>query len=169
MSTAFTLERSDAPMRNDIGMDDEQRRAVAQNLSRVLANSYVLMASTHGCHWNVVGPQFPGLHELFEKQYKDLFNAIDDIAERIRALGYFAPANFAAMAAEATIEVDQTANDAEAMLKMLTAANEALARLCREVEEVCDDNDDTATEDLMNARIAAHDGNAWMLRACLPR
>jgi starvation-inducible DNA-binding protein len=169
MSTAFKLERSDLPMRNDIGMEDDQRRRVARHLSRVLADSYVLLARTHGCHWNVVGPQFPGLHDLFETQYREIFGAIDEIAERIRALGYFAPANFGAMAREATIDVDETAEDAESMLEMLVADNEALARGCREVVEVCDQTDDSATEDLMNARIAAHDNHAWMVRACLPR
>lgn len=152
-----------------IGLAPDARRRVAEALVAVLADSYVLLARTHGCHWNVEGPQFPGLHELFEKQYQGLFAAIDEIAERIRSLDLYAPSSLGDMAANSRLDVDASADDASGMLRLLIADNEALARACREVAALCGDAEDTATEDLMNARIAAHDANAWMLRASLPR
>ncbi len=152
----------------DIGIDAERRRQLAEALAPVLADSYVLLGKTHGFHWNVTGPQFKALHDLFEKLYQDLFAAVDDVAERIRALGILAPTSLNAFTAIATLpEVDEVP-DAETMLRLLVADNEAVSRQARRVAELAQRLEDGATEDLMNARMAAHDEAAWMLRASLP-
>lgn len=143
------------------------REKLALALGSVLADAYVLLVRTHGFHWNVRGPQFPGLHALFETHYQELFPAIDEMAERIRALGYFAQCTMGDLTERASLDVGATADDADGKVRRLLQDNEAVGRACREVAELCDEVGDTATEDLMNARMTAHDKNAWMLRACL--
>lgn len=160
---------SDEPMPSDIGLDQEDRRKLAEGLERILADTYLLMAKTHGFHWNVTGPQFASLHELFEKQYKDLFEAVDEVAERMRALGYYAPAGFSQFRQLATLEEESGIPAAQDMLRQLAADHDSMARSCRELINVCDETDDSVTEDLLNARIAVHEKSAWMLRASLAK
>ena len=127
------------------------------------------MAKTHGFHWNVTGTQFSALHALFEEQYKDLFGAVDEIAERMRALGFFAPGGLGQFKQLATLSDEQGVPSAEEMLRKLTADHDAMARSCREVIEICHEMDDSVTEDLMNDRVATHEKMGWMLRASLPQ
>jgi starvation-inducible DNA-binding protein len=151
----------------DIGVEATDRQRIAEALGPVLADTYTLLAKTHGFHWNVTGPQFPALHELFEQLYTDLFEAVDDIAERMRAVGVYAPTSLTAFADLSTLPEVREVPDAETMLRLLIADNEAIARQARQVAELAQGADDGASEDLMNARMAAHDKAAWMLRATL--
>ncbi|MDX6750705.1 Dps family protein [Geminicoccaceae bacterium 1502E] len=160
-------EASHEPLRPEIGLDRDARKALAEGLAQVLADSYTLLGKTHGFHWNVTGPQFPGLHPLFEEQYRDLQDAVDEIAERIRALGHFAPGSLGQFLARTAVDDEKGVPAAQDMLKQLAKDNELLARQCRKVVETCDKTDDTVTEDLMNGRIAFHEKAAWMLRASL--
>ncbi len=152
----------------NIGLDENARVAVAEALTRVLADSYALYLKTHGYHWNVVGPQFPVLHALFEEQYRELWAALDVIAERVRALGRFAPASGAEFAKLAAIEsTEKTPPPADQMVKNLLEGHETLIRRAREALETADDADDAASEDLLTQRIQTHEKTAWMLRAMI--
>lgn len=168
---ASPIRPSTEPIAAEIGLDEGARQKLAQGLGLVLADSYVLLGRTHGFHWNVTGPQFPGLHTLFEDEYKDLQQAVDEIAERIRALGFFAPGSLESFVQLSRLAADGRSNDevpdAQAMCRLLAQDHEQVARGCREVVELCEEAEDTVTEDLLNDRIAAHEKAAWMLRASL--
>ena len=163
------LQISNEPIEMATGIADDQRRQLSDGLAQVLAESYVLMGKTHGFHWNVVGPQFGSLHGLFEEQYTDLFNAIDEVAERIRALSFFAPGSLGQFKKISSIDDETSAPDAETMLRQLVEDNETVVRACRHVVGLCDEAGDTVTEDLMNERMEAHEKAAWMLRASMPQ
>jgi starvation-inducible DNA-binding protein len=174
MATAIKMKPSkialsDEPIAAEIGIDQKARKALADGLGMVLASTYTLLGKTHGYHWNVTGPQVPGLHPMFEAQYEDLEAAVDTIAERIRALGFFAPGSLTEFLRLSRIEDDagSVIPDAQAMCRQLAEDNELAARTCREVVQICEKSDATATEDLLNGRIAAHEKAAWMLRASL--
>lgn len=154
-------------MKMDIGIGENGRKAVAEALAGMLADSYTLLVKTHGFHWNVVGPAFPMLHELFGKQYTELQSAVDEVAERIRALGHPAPGSFAAFAKLAKVPEQSNVPSAEEMIAELLADNELLARRARDVFEVAEEAEDDASVDLMVERMTVHDKNAWMLRAQL--
>lgn len=138
---------------------------VANALTGVLCDSVVLLIKTQGYHWNVVGPLFQPLHELTEAQYLDLFEAIDTIAERIRALGELAPMSITDMISQARLTEEDTVRSAQGMLEQLISDNEALVRHLRETASLAARQGDGATEDLMNSRMAAHEKAVWMLRA----
>ncbi len=146
-----------------IGVDKSQW--IANALTGVLSDSVVLMVKTQGYHWNVMGPLFQPIHELTERQYTDLFEAIDVIAERIRALGELAPMSVADMVSHARLNEEETQRSAQGMVEQLIADNEAMARLLREVASLASREGDGATEDLMNSRMAKHEEAVWMLRA----
>jgi starvation-inducible DNA-binding protein len=144
------------------------RAAVADKLKVVLASSYTLMLKTQNYHWNVTGPNFASLHELFGKQYEEMFAANDEIAERIRALGELSPGSLAAFAKLTAVKDAPATPPAYAqMIADLLEGNEALSKLASDLRAFADDAGDTATGDLMNGRIDAHDKAAWMLRAHL--
>lgn len=147
----------------DTGIEKETE--IANALTGVVADSVLLMLKTQGYHWNVVGPLFQPLHELTERLYRDLFEAIDVLAERIRALGHVAPMSFSDMLAHAGLNEEQAERSAASMLEQLIADNEALVRRLRETAALAARHDDGATEDLMNARLSAHEKAVWMLRA----
>jgi len=148
------------------GLDDNARTAVAEALNGVLADTYVLYQKTHAYHWNVTGPQFPALHAMFEVQYREMWAALDEIAERVRALGAFAPSSGKAFAELASIESAEASPPAAAdMIKNLLSGHEALIRRARQALDVADDVDDAASEDLLTQRIQTHEKTAWMLRA----
>lgn len=150
----------------NIGLDDNARKAVAQALTGVLADTYALYLKTHAYHWNVTGPDFPQLHALFEEQYRDMWGALDEIAERIRALGAFAPASGKALGELTGIAGAEAAPPKAAdMVKNLLDGHETLIRRAREALETADDADDAASEDLLTQRIRTHEKTAWMLRA----
>ncbi len=148
--------------------DSNSRGAIAVKLGVVLASSFTLMLKSQNFHWNVTGPNFGPLHELFGKQYDELFAALDEIAERIRALDSIAPGSFAAYAKLSTIKDAPDAPPSHKhMIGELQKDHEAMSTLCSALREFADDAGDTATGDLMNGRIDVHDKAAWMLRAHL--
>lgn len=149
------------------GIDRDQRKALAEGLAGVLADSYTLLGKTHGFHWNVTGDRFHSLHAMFQAQYEDLTDAVDELAERIRALGHFAPGSLSQFLKLTGIEDEHGVPDDRAMLEQLVRDNEQVTRACRAVVELADQAGDTVTEDLMNQRMAYHEKAAWMLRASI--
>lgn len=147
------------------GIEDNARKAVAAALSHVLADTYALYLKTHAYHWNVTGSDFPQLHALFETHYRDMWDALDEIAERIRALGVFTPPSgrLASLSAIPADEADPP--PAAQMVRNLLDGHEALIHRAREALETADDADDAASEDLLTQRIRTHEKTAWMLRA----
>ena len=148
--------------------NSNSRSAIAGKLGVVLASSFTLMLKSQNFHWNVTGPTFGPLHELFGKQYDELFAALDELAERIRALDEVAPGSFAAYGKLSTIkDAPNTPPGHKAMIAELEKDHETMSALCSALREFADDAGDTATGDLMNGRIEVHDKAAWMLRAHL--
>jgi starvation-inducible DNA-binding protein len=159
--------RKESPMAQmNTGLADNSRKAVAEALNAVLADTYTLYQKTHAYHWNVEGPQFPTLHAMFETQYREMWDALDTIAERVRALGVFAPASGKAFASLTSIESAEDAPpQAPQMVKNLLAGHETLIRRAREALSTAEDADDAASADLLTQRIQSHEKTAWMLRA----
>jgi starvation-inducible DNA-binding protein len=147
-------------------LHDNAGKIVAGGLAKVLADTFQLYARTHGYHWNVTGPEFPQLHAMFEAQYTEMWNALDEIAERIRALGEFAPANAAMFAKLSPIaSAEENPPDARRMVINLLEGHEALIARAREAFTLAEDAGDAASADLLTERLAAHEKTAWMLRA----
>jgi starvation-inducible DNA-binding protein len=151
----------------DIGIDAKQRKALAHGLSVLLADSYTLYLMTHNFHWNVTGPQFNGLHMMFMGQYTEQWNALDDIAERIRALGFPAPGTYRQFAQLATFGEVEGVPTADEMLRHLVRAQEATARSARALLPLAEKADDQPTADIATQRLAVHEKTAWMLRSML--
>lgn len=153
----------------DIGISEQDRLAVAEGLSKLLADSYTLYLQTHNFHWNVTGPQFRELHLMFEEHYTELSTAVDDIAERIRALGVAAPGTYKAFSALSAIEEVDGVPSATEMVTLLTKAHEQVIKTCRAVLKLAQDADDESTASLASDRMVVHEKTAWMLRASLPQ
>ncbi|MDQ3206813.1 MAG: DNA starvation/stationary phase protection protein [Pseudomonadota bacterium] len=154
----------------DIGIADEDRKTIAEGLSRFLADSFTLYLKTHNFHWNVTGPMFNTLHVMFEAQYTEQWNALDDIAERIRALGFNAPGSYSEFIALSSIKEEPGLSDAadwREMVRQLVVGNEAVCRTARKVADMADDADDNPTEDMLIQRLQTHEKYAWMLRSLL--
>jgi len=151
----------------DIGIPEKDRRAIAEGLSRTLADTYTLYLKTHNYHWNVTGPMFQTLHLMFEQQYTELALAVDLIAERIRSLGAVAPGTYSAYARLGSIVEDDGVPPAKAMIKNLVAGQEAVVRTARKVFPVAEKAGDEATCDLLTQRLQVHEKTAWMLRSLL--
>ena len=149
----------------DIGISEENRHAIADGLARVLSDTYVLYLKTHGYHWNVTGPMFNTLHTMFMQQYTELWTAMDEIAERIRALGVLAPGSGAAFAKLAAISEADGAPAALDMVADLAKGHERLARTAREAFPAAEAAGDQPTMDLLTQRMQASEKTAWMLRA----
>ena len=149
----------------DTGLDKTDRSASVEALRKVLGETYALYFKTHGYHWNVTGPRFKSLHELFMQQYTELWQALDELAERIRALGEFAPGSSDEIASYATIKPDNGVPDAEDMINNLVRGHETIARVARQGVEAAEKGDDVVTADLLTQRAAAAEKAAWMLRA----
>jgi starvation-inducible DNA-binding protein len=143
------------------------RKAVAKALAPALADTYVLLIKTHAYHWNVVGPEFYSIHKLTEEQYEDMFEAADELAERIRALGELAPMNFAAMSELAKLDEAKSAGSAREMVEDLASDHERLSMRLHAVIRVSEDQNDYVTADLATQRSAFHEQAVWMLRAIL--
>jgi len=154
----------------NIGISEQDRENIAEALSKLLADSYMLYLKTHNYHWNVKGELFHSLHEQFEEQYTELAEAIDEIAERIRALGHRAPGTFAEFRNLTDVTEDDDEPKALEMVRRLAIANEKVIKTCREALKHCDiengDNDE-ATIDLITQRLHVHSKTAWMLRSHL--
>lgn len=151
----------------DTGFSDAQRTSLAQELSKVLADSYAVYLKTHGYHWNVRGPEFFSLHNMFQQQYTEIWGALDDIAERIRSLGELAPQSSSAFGNLTSIHDGDAEKDADAMIKELIKDHGAVIKTAREALKIADDIGDDATADLMTQRLQSHEKTAWMLRATL--
>lgn len=149
----------------NMGLSKDQREAMAKAVGALLADTYALYFKTHAYHWNVTGPRFHDLHAMFEEQYRELWAATDDIAERIRALGVLAPISYGEMSEAASVKADQTTPDADAMLKNLIDGHEQVVRTARAALKLAEEHGDEATADLVAPRITAHEKFAWMLRA----
>ncbi len=151
----------------DIGINAKDRAAIAQGLSRLLADSFTLYLMTHNFHWNVTGPQFNSLHQMFMGQYTEQWNALDIIAERIRALGEPAPGSFEAYQKLTSIPPVKGQPKAMEMVALLVTAQEATARTARSLLAVADAANDQPTLDLLTQRLDLHEKTAWMLRSLL--
>ena len=151
----------------DIGIPDTQRQAIAQGLSRVLADTYTLYLKTHNFHWNVEGPMFNTLHLMFETQYTELALAVDLIAERIRALGFPAPGSYREFAELSSVEDSAGRPVAMDMIAQLAKDQETVVRTARAVFALADESNDQPTADLLTQRMQVHEKTAWMLRAML--
>ncbi len=152
----------------NIGIGAEDRAAVAQGLSRLLADTYTLYLTTHNFHWNVTGPMFNTLHAMFMQQYTDLWGAVDPVAERIRALGHHAPGSYADFGKLASVP-DAPASPPKAleMVRILVTGHEAVARTARNLIPTVDKAGDEPTMDLLTQRLDFHEKTAWMLRSVL--
>jgi starvation-inducible DNA-binding protein len=156
-------------MQIDIGINGKDRKKIAEGLSRLLADTYTVYLKTHNFHWNVTGPMFQTLHSMFMVQYNELWLATDEIAERIRALGFPAPGTYAEFGKLTSIRDTQGVPKAEEMIKLLVEGNEAVARTAREVFPVVEKANDQPTADLLTQRMQVHEKTAWMLRSLLEK
>ena len=151
----------------NIGISEQDREAIAAGLSRLLADSYTLYLKTHNYHWNVEGPLFNTLHTMFEGQYTELATAVDEIAERIRALGVAAPGSYQAFDELTSIEEETGTPSAEDMIRQLIIGQETVVRTAREVIPLASQANDEPTADLLTQRMQIHEKTAWMLRSML--
>ena len=151
----------------DIGINDQDRQAIADGLSRLLADTYTLYLKTHNFHWNVTGPMFQTLHLMFETQYNELALAVDLIAERIRALGYPAPGTYAEYSKLSSIKESTGVPKATEMIRLLVEGQEAVVRTARSIFPAVEKANDEPTADLLTQRMQTHEKTAWMLRSLL--
>ncbi|MDO4794502.1 MAG: Dps family protein [Brachymonas sp.] len=151
----------------NIGIDAKDRKKIANGLSALLADSYTLYLMTHNFHWNVTGPHFNSLHAMFMEQYTEQWNALDDIAERIRSLGIAAPGTYREFSKLSSIQEVEGVPSAMEMVQHLVLAQEAAARTARKVFEAAEAANDQPTCDLLTQRMDVHEKTAWMLRSLL--
>ena len=149
----------------NIGISKENRQDIAGGLKRLLADSYTLYLQTHNFHWNITGLQFRELHLMFEEHYTELATAVDDIAERIRALDFPAPGTYKEFVELSSIKEVEGVPSAADMVTLLTQGHEQVIRTCREVLKVAQEADDESTASLVSDRMVVHEKTAWMLRA----
>ncbi|MDM1243890.1 Dps family protein [Acinetobacter indicus] len=154
-------------MHIDIGISEDNRAKIVEGLSRLLADSYTLYLMTHNFHWNVTGPQFNSLHTMFMTQYTEQWNALDVIAERIRALGFPAPGTYKEFVKLASIEEVEGIPKANEMVELLVRAHETVARTARSIFDVVEEANDQPTADVLTQRLEVHEKTAWMLRSLL--
>lgn len=149
----------------DIGLEDNQRKQIAAELHRVLANTFALYQKTHSYHWNVTGPHFQSLHVMFEEQYQQLFAALDELAERTRALGVYAPEGRKAFQDLVDLPDDASVPEAFDMVRNLVRDHETVIKLLRKVIDQASEAGDEGTADMLTARLEEHEKTAWMLRS----
>ncbi len=154
-------------MEINTGIASSDRTVIAEGLSRLLADSYTLYLKTHNFHWNVTGPMFQTLHTMFEEEYTELAMAVDEIAERIRALGHYAPGSYAAFGKLSSISEAEDVPSATDMIGQLVAGHEAVAATARSVFPAAEEGNDEVTADLLTQRMQVHEKTAWMLRSLL--
>ncbi len=154
-----------ATTRIDIGIPEARRQQIAESLTKLLANTYTLYLKTHNFHWNVTGPHFQQLHALFETHYTELALGVDEVAERIRALGAFAPGSYAQYSKLASIKEEEGQPNWENMVNQLVLGYEILIRNCRDVLALAQEVNDESTNALVGEHMAAHEKRAWMLRS----
>jgi starvation-inducible DNA-binding protein len=156
-----------SPRALDLGIPADKLNAITAGLSRLLADTYTLYLKTHNYHWNVTGPQFNTLHTMFETQYTELALAVDEIAERLRALGAWAPGTYTEFARLSTVKEADGIPSAEAMVADLAADQATIVRTARSVFPLAEDASDEPTADLLTQRMQVHEKTAWMLRAMI--
>ncbi|MCL4144756.1 UNVERIFIED_CONTAM: hypothetical protein GTU68_028307 [Idotea baltica] len=156
-------------MNINTGIPQKEREAISQGLSHLLADSYTLYLKTHNFHWNVTGPMFNTLHLMFEGQYTELALAIDQIAERIRALGFPAPASYSAYAKLSSVKEEEGTPDAQEMIQQLVQGQESVIRTARSMFTLLEESHDEPTADLLTQRMQVHEKTAWMLRSLLEK
>ncbi|MBY0511620.1 MAG: DNA starvation/stationary phase protection protein [Rhodospirillaceae bacterium] len=154
-------------MEIDIGIDKKGRKAIAEGLSHLLADTYVLYLKTHNYHWNVTGPMFQTLHLMFQTQYNELWLAVDMVAERIRTLGEVAPGTYKSFSKLASIKEEEGVPKATDMIKNLVKGHEQAAKTARKIFPLADKVSDEPTADLLTQRLQVHETTAWMLRSLL--
>jgi len=155
------------PMPINIGIKENDRSAIAEGLSKLLADTFTLYLKTHNFHWNVTGKMFRTLHLMFEEEYNELWTATDLIAERIRALGFPAPATYKEFSSLSSIKETDGIPAAEDMIRLLVEGHEAVIRTARSVFPLTDEVHDEPTADLLTQRMQVHEKTAWMLRSLL--
>src|ERR687894_1247492 len=165
MSTNVGAEVRTFPI--NIGIEEGERREIAEGLSRLLADTYTLYLKTHNFHWNVTGPMFQTLHLMFEQEYNELALAVDLIAERIRALGFPAPATYAEFLRLSSIKEQEGVPQAQEMIRLLVEGQESCVRTARGVFKTAEAANDQPTADLLTERMQVHEKTAWMLRSLL--
>jgi starvation-inducible DNA-binding protein len=151
----------------NIGISENDRKAIADGLSHVMADTYTLYLKTHNYHWNVTGPMFRTLHLMFEEQYNELWTAVDLVAERIRTLGHFAPGTYKALGALTGIKEDEGIPPAKEMIRNLVKGHEQVATTARRLFPIAEKASDQPTADLLTQRLEIHEKTAWMLRSLL--
>ncbi|MBC7692618.1 MAG: DNA starvation/stationary phase protection protein [Methylotenera sp.] len=154
-------------MQINIGINEGDRKDISEGLSRLLADTYTLYLKTHNFHWNVTGPMFQTLHLMFETQYNELALAVDLIAERIRALGFPAPATYADFSRLSSIKEEAGVPNALEMIRLLVEGQEAVVRTARTTFKAAEKASDEPTADLLTQRMQSHEKTAWMLRSLL--
>ncbi len=154
-------------MQIDIGITETNRKAIAEGLGKVLADTFGLYIKTHSFHWNVTGPMFNTLHTMFMEQYTELWTSLDEVAERIRALGYPAPGSVSQFATLSSIKEETTVPRATDMIRQLVEGHEAVARTARAAFSTAEEANDQPTADLLTQRLQIHEKTAWMLRSLL--
>lgn len=154
-------------MEINIGISPQDRKEISMGLSRLLADTYTLYLQTHNFHWNVTGPMFQTLHLMFETQYNELALAVDQIAERIRALGSPAPGTYREFVELSSIKETSGTLSAEQMIETLVRSQEAVIRTARSLFDVVDRAHDEPSADLLTQRMQVHEKTAWMLRSLL--
>ena len=151
----------------DIGISDVNRKAVAGGLSSLLADTYTLYLKTHNFHWNVEGPMFQTLHVMFMGQYTEMWNALDVIAERIRALGHYAPGTYAEFVRLSSVKESKSVPKATKMVEELIEGHEAVIKTARSIFDAAEKAKDQTTMDVLTQRLDIHEKTAWMLRSLL--
>ncbi|MDB5891137.1 MAG: starvation/stationary phase protection protein [Polaromonas sp.] len=168
MAKSSSETSSQAAPAINIGISETDRADIAAGLSRLLADTYTLYLTTHNFHWNVTGPMFNTLHQMFMTQYTELWAAVDPVAERIRSLGHPAPGSYAQFSKLASIpDVPEAPPKALEMVRILVQGHEAVARTARELFPVAEKASDEPTADLLTQRLSVHEQTAWMLRSML--
>lgn len=165
MNMSVISAPSPTKVERNTGFQSDNRQQLAEGLSRLLANTYVLRLKTQNFHWNVTGPLFYSLHELFEKQYSEMTPAIDAIAERIRAIGRYAPGSFFDFSSLSFLSEESGAPSANEMLIALQSDNEAIAHYIETLVGVAREANSSVSEDLLIQRLSVHEENIWMLRS----
>lgn len=163
----MSTKKGNKTLEIDIGIKSGDRQKIVDGLSALLADSYTLYLMTHNFHWNVKGPMFNSLHLMFMEQYTEQWNALDLIAERIRALGHPAPGTYKEFVKLASIKEVEGVPQATDMVRHLVAAQEATARTARKLFPIVDAASDEPTADLLTQRLEVHEKTAWMLRSLL--
>lgn len=165
--TQAVLQTQVTEFSTDSGLQKEARQSMARELNFAVADTYKLLIETQGVHWNVQGPLFYSVHKLTEDQYREMFEAVDEMAERSRALGFPAPQNWAAMDHLASLGDNQSGADLQQQIEHLITCNEQLATEMRQMVRKAEEINDVKTADLLTERIGVHEDNAWMLRATI--